>query len=258
MMYMSMAAISIINTDISAFLFADSADEEDLPVEEFWDAFSEVVFTTFFIAVVLVFDVEFRFITEGLNVPPPPSNYTKLYAINITYPQNSNLSINADLHYSCNSPQNETFPFEYSGNAWKMITDFNINSKLCRISFQVPGDLLLALMKSNTSKPKPSSINTSKTNTTAIKKVVNTTTIPTNTSQNSSTGKSSSSALSANRKVEISVLIILIAAILIYIIHETMLKDKKKKKNTPNNERSNPEKPNPENSNIHVPPPVTY
>ena len=52
-----MAAISIINTDISAFLFADNVDKEDLPVEEFWDAFSEVVFITFFIAVVLVFDV---------------------------------------------------------------------------------------------------------------------------------------------------------------------------------------------------------
>ena len=196
-------------------------------------------------------------ITNSTQISPlPPSNYTKLYAINITYPQNSNLSINADLHYSCNTPQNETFPFEYSGNAWKMITDFNINSKLCRISFQVPGDLLLALMKSNTSKPKPSSINTSKTNTTAIKKVVNTTSL--NASQNSSTGKSSLSTLSANRKAEISVLIILIAAILIYIIHETMLKDKKKKKNTPSNEQSNPEKSNPENSNINVPPQVKY
>ena len=162
----------------------------------------------------------------------PPSNYTKLYALNITYSQDSNLSIHADLHYSCSTPQNETFPFEYSGNAWKMITNFNINSKLCTISFQVPGDLLIALMGSNIPKILPSSkSNTSKIIATSIKKVQNNS-IPTNTSiRNSGTGEFSILlALLQKRNTEISIIVLIIAMLLIYIIYETKVKEKNQSK----------------------------
>ena len=97
-------------------------------------------------------------------------NRSVITALNYSV-NNTNVSAEAVLHYSCSIPNSDVAPFILRNSTWQEITPFTLNATACTVEFAVPADPVIALLNTNVT----STINTTAATTTAQTSV---TTVP--------------------------------------------------------------------------------
>ena len=90
------------------------------------------------------------------------SNNSVITAINYTV-NNTNVSADMILHYSCSIPNSDVAPFILRNGTWQEITPFTLNATACTVEFAIPSDPVIALLNTNVT----STINTTAATTTA-------------------------------------------------------------------------------------------
>ena len=126
-------------------------------------------------------------------------NRSVITALNYTV-NNTNVSADATLHYSCSIPNSDVAPFILRNGTWHEITPFTLNVAACTVEFAVPSDPVIALLNTN--------ITSTITTTTAISTVQ--TSVPTTPL----TQQSNNTTLIL---ILIIIVIIVIAALFIYL-----------------------------------------
>ena len=96
-------------------------------------------------------------------------NRSVITALNYTV-NNTNVSTEAILHYSCSIPNSDIAPFILRNGTWQEITPFTLNVAACTVEFAVPSDPVIALLNTNVT----STIST----TTVTATILTSTTIP--------------------------------------------------------------------------------
>jgi YVTN family beta-propeller protein len=104
-------------------------------------------------------------------------NKSVITALNYTV-NNTNVSADMILHYSCSIPNSDVAPFILRNGTWQEITPFTLNFAACTVEFAVPSDPVIALLNTNVT----STINTTTATTTIqTSTTVPVTSVPTNT-----------------------------------------------------------------------------
>ena len=104
-------------------------------------------------------------------------NRSVITALNYTV-NNTNVSAEAILHYSCSIPASDITPFILRNGTWQEITPFTLDVATCTVEFAVPSDPVIALLNTNVI----STINTTTATTTIqTSTTVSVTSAPTNT-----------------------------------------------------------------------------
>ncbi len=103
-------------------------------------------------------------------------NKSVITALNYTV-NNTNVSADMILHYSCSIPNSDVAPFILRNGTWQEITPFTLNVAACTVEFAVPSDPVIALLNTNVT----STITTTATTTIQTSTTVPVTSVPTNT-----------------------------------------------------------------------------
>jgi hypothetical protein len=77
---------------------------------------------------------------------PVVTNRTVLKVINITA-SNNNATLNATVGYPCEVPAAEVAPYILKNGGWKAITPFTVDAGACTVSFTIPADPTIALLR---------------------------------------------------------------------------------------------------------------
>lgn len=96
--------------------------------------------------------VNFTVSNATSSTPPPPSNYTKLLALNVSSNSTANTMVYTTIHYPCSLPPVDVAPFILQGGKWVPIIPFTVDSAACTVSFSIPSDPIVSLMEVNQSK----------------------------------------------------------------------------------------------------------
>jgi hypothetical protein len=80
-----------------------------------------------------------------------PQNYTKLVVLNMTLNSTANVTIEATLHYSCQTNSSRIVLFVLENHTWMGISPVSENA--CSISFLTPKNRVIALMAANVKPP---------------------------------------------------------------------------------------------------------
>ena len=75
-------------------------------------------------------------------------NRSVITALNYTV-NNTNVSAEAILHYSCSIPNSDVAPFIMRNGTWQEITPFTLDVATCTVEFAVPSDPVIALLNTN-------------------------------------------------------------------------------------------------------------
>ncbi len=83
------------------------------------------------------------------NTPALPSGFTGIFIDNITVSNNAIKVLNLTVSYSCSIDGNTIAPYILSktDGLWTPITPFTVNASACTISFTIPADPIIALLK---------------------------------------------------------------------------------------------------------------
>ena len=141
----------------------------------------------------------FRINVTNSTLQSKALNKSVITALNYTV-NNTNVSADMILHYSCSIPNSDVAPFILRNGTWQEITPFTLNVAACTVEFAIPSDPVIALLNTNIT----STITTTSATTTAQVPV---TTVPA-PQQNDST---------ILILVLIVIVIIVIAALFIYM-----------------------------------------
>ena len=86
-------------------------------------------------------------------------NRSVITALNYTV-NNTNVSAEAILHYSCSIPNSDIAPFILRNGTWQEITPFTLNVAACTVEFTVPSDPVIALLNTNVTSTIPTTVAT--------------------------------------------------------------------------------------------------
>ncbi len=79
------------------------------------------------------------------TVPPAPSNYTKIIAVNVSVAA-SDVGLNATIAYPCSIHSGDILPYALKNKTWLAISSFKVNSGACTVSLAIPQDPVIGLM----------------------------------------------------------------------------------------------------------------
>jgi YVTN family beta-propeller protein len=86
-------------------------------------------------------------------------NRSVITALNYTV-NNTNVSAEAILHYSCSIPNSDVAPFILRNGTWQEITPSTLNVAACTVEFAVPSDPVIALLNTNVTSTIPTTVAT--------------------------------------------------------------------------------------------------
>ena len=90
----------------------------------------------------------FRINVTNSTLQSKALNKSVITALNYTV-NNTNVSADIILHYSCSIPNSDVAPFILRNGTWQEITPFILNAAACTVEFAVPSDPVIALLNTN-------------------------------------------------------------------------------------------------------------
>ncbi|MDE1834651.1 MAG: hypothetical protein KGH64_04905, partial [Candidatus Micrarchaeota archaeon] len=133
--------------------------------------------------------------------PSAPSGFSKLLTANISISTQANISTNVTLHYPCSVNSSRVAPYKLVNGSWKRISQFQLDSNSCAITFSITKDPIVGLFQ-----------NTTHTTTIAT---TSPSTMPTTitTQSNNTSAQQSSSGTSSTLLIVVVVIVIIIIAV---------------------------------------------
>ena len=90
----------------------------------------------------------FRINVTNSTLQSKALNKSVITALNYTV-NNTNVSADMILHYSCSIPNSDVAPFILRNGTWQEITPFTLNVAACTVEFAIPSDPVIALLNTN-------------------------------------------------------------------------------------------------------------